>query len=385
MTETIFRCYDTSTRKNGISTIVGNGIFDLIGTDEPCQTKSLGYVLARSKKAMESFLKCVYGKRNRMFAKLMSDKYTIDCELLLPKADGNSLRADIVINFPQNKTVIIVEAKTVKSKCNAKEAIYQGLNYAKLMRDNNLIDEETFGNKIVVGLTNDDEYFSLDEDSFDDEDFSLDKESFKSFKVIKWSDIINLFDNIDDYLVIDYKNYLLKNSRYMNYYDVEVLSISAKYSIEGVKQVGVYECPASYSTGKRRPLYMAFRGEGGRVDTLYKVAELKKMPIEGTEYEKIKLNMNKNEPEIVAKIDKYREIVPHNRNDEEVKWVFILDIEKSIKLPNPVVCERNNLNVDKSHGLSDYFSSPEKINKYKDEEVVVFKTKKSQKNNDTEK
>lgn len=379
MTQTIFRCYDTSTRKNGIpiSTIVGNGIFDLIGTNEPCQTKSLGYVLARSENAMKSFLKCIYGKKNRKVAKLMDDKCSIDCELMLPKADGNSLRADIVINFPQNKTVIIVEAKTVKSRCNAKEAIYQGLNYANLMRDNNLIDEETYGNKIVVGLTNDDEYFSLDEEYKEDEE---------SFKVIKWSDIINSFDNIDDYLVTDYKNYLLKNSRFMNYYDVEVLSISAQYSIKGVEQVGVYECPASYSRGKRRPLYMAFRGEGGRVDTLYKVSELKKMPIEGEEYKKIKLNIAH---EISDKIDKYKEIVAHDINDEEEKWVFILDIEKSIKLPNPVVCERNNSNEDKSHGLSDYFSSPEENDKYKDvvdsDKVVVFKTKKSQKDNDTEK
>lgn len=364
MTQTIFRCYDTSTRKNCNSTIVGNGIFDLIGTDEPCQTKSLGYVLARSEKAMKSFLKCIYGKKNREVAKLMDDKYSIDCELMLPKADGNSrLRADIVINFPQNKTVIIVEAKTVKNKCNVNDAISQGINYATLMRDNNLIDKETFDNKIVVGLTNDDE-------------------CCPSGKVIKWSDIINSFDNIDDYLVTDYKNYLLKNSRYMNYYDVEVLSISAQYSIKGVEQVGVYECPASYSRGKRRPLYMAFRGEGGRVDTLYKVSELKKMPIEGEVYKKIKLNIAH---EISDKIDKYKEIVAHDINDDEEKWVFILDIEKSIKLPYPVVCERNNSNEDKSHGLSDYFSSPETNNKYKDVKVVVFKTKKSQKDNDTEK
>lgn len=371
MTETIFRCYDTSTRKNGISTIVGNGIFDLIGTDEPCQTKSLGYVLARSKKAMESFLKCVYGKRNRMFAKLMSDKYTIDCELLLSKADGNRLRADIVINFPQNKTVIIVEAKTVKDKCNVKAAIKQGLDYAELMLENNLIDEETNKNKIVVGLTNDDEYCS-------------------SGKVIKWSDIINSFDNINDYLVTDYKNYLLKNSRYMNYYNVEVLSIPAGDSIDGVNNVGIYECPAKgrqfESRGKHRPLYMAFRGKGGLVRNLYKVVELKKMPIEGTGYEKIKDSID---TKIKDKIDIYKKIVKHNENDDEEKWVFVLDIEKPIKLPNPVVYERNNTNVDISHGLSDYLSSPETNDKYKDvvesDKVVVFKTKKSQKDVGAEK
>ncbi len=372
MTQTIFRCYDTSTRKNCNSTIVGNGIFDLIGTDEPCQTKSLGYVLARSEKAMKSFLKCIYGKKNREVAKLMDDKYSIDCELMLPKADGNSrLRADIVINFPQNKTVIIVEAKTVKNKCNVNDAISQGINYATLMRDNNLIDKETFDNKIVVGLTNDDE-------------------CCPSGKVIKWSDIINSFDNIDDYLVTDYKNYLLKNSRYMNYYDVEVLSIPAGGSIKGVNKVGIYECPAKgrqfESRGKHRPLYMAFRGKGGLVENLYKVVELKKMPIEGSEYDKIKSNIDS---EIFDKIDEYREIVAHNSNDEEEKWVFVLDIEKPIKLPNPVVYERNNTNVDISHGLSDYLSSPEENDKYKDvvesDKVVVFKTKKSQKDNDTEK
>jgi hypothetical protein len=112
------------------------------------------------------------------------------------------------------------------------------------------------------------------------------------------------------------------------------------------------------------------------------VSELKKMPIEGADYEKIKSNI---EPEISAKIDMYKEIVKHNKNDDEEKWVFILNIEKSIKLPYPVVCERNNSNEDKSHGLSDYFSSPEENDKYKDVKVVVFKTKKSQKDNDTEK
>lgn len=356
MTETIFRCYDTSTSRNGISTIVGNGIFDLIGTDEPCQTKSLGYVLARSKKAMESFLKCVYEKR---ITKLMSDKYTIDCELPLSDANGKRLRADIVINFPQNKTVIIVEAKTVKNKCNVNDAIKQGSNYAELMLKNNLIDQETYDNRKVVGLTNDDEYCP-------------------SGKVIKWSDIINSFDEIDDYLVTDYKNYLLKNSRYMNYYDVEVLSIPAGGSIDGVNKVGIYECPAEgrqfKSRGKHRPLYMAFRGIGGSVKKLYKVIELKKMPIEGTEYEKIK--KSNIDSEIVAKIDKYRGIVAHNSNDTEEKWVFVLDIEKPINLPHEVVYERNNPYVDISHGLSDYLSSPEPSGKYKDK--VLFKTKKSQ-------
>lgn len=163
----------------------------------------------------------------------------------------------------------------------------------------------------------------------------------------------------------------------MKYYDVEVLSIPAGGTIDGVRKVGIYECPAERRPYKRRgeyrPLYMAFRGKGGSVKNLYKVLELKKMPIEGTEYEKIKPNID---PKVVAKIDGYRKIVAHNSNDTEEKWVFVLDIDKPINLPYEVVHERNNTTVDISHGLSDYLSSPEPSGKYKDK--VLFKTKKSQ-------
>lgn len=163
----------------------------------------------------------------------------------------------------------------------------------------------------------------------------------------------------------------------MESFDIEVLSVSAGSSIKSIKELGIYECPASgrgyESRGKRKPLYIAFRAKGGVVDTLYKVADLRKMPIEGAEFEKMK--QQHIEPELTAKIDQLKQMV-HLDYDDSDKWVFVLDLEKSIKLPHEVVYENNNAFVDTRHTVADFLGEPDASGK------VVFHTVKNKMNDD---
>ena len=317
--ENIFRLYANS--KSEISYRHSfDSIFDLIGHQEPDQTKALGFVLSKSDAAMRCFLYHCLKKTKREVDDLLQGWRIVDCELIQQKDNNKSDRADIVIRFPVNRYAVIIEAKSATASIGSLGATEQVEGYSKRF--------ENFDNyfKVLVTLTN---YTS----------FSANK----SIINIKWSDIIDAFENVkkEEWLIKDFVNYLLKIQKIMHYYDVEVLSIPAKGTIEAVKRsdISLYECPTKgrpyKSRGEKKPLYMAFRGKGGRVESLY-----------------------------------ISEYCPDLSGE---KWVFLINQEESIKLQHPIMYERNNV-YDDTRPLKDYFAKPEK---WKGEEgVVVFRKKK---------
>ena len=188
----IYRCYAKDNTKATVD-VVGNSLFELIGQTEPEQTKSFGYILARSEYAMKSFLELVYTKiskseRGKDVQDLMKENYCVDCELMLQTAKGSNERIDIIIRFPVSQYAIIVEAKSMKIKASSKAAVFQGQSYANKL---NILK------KAIISLTNNQE----------------------SGSCVLWSEIVDMFDkiirdnrnkNVSLELERDFLNYLLK-------------------------------------------------------------------------------------------------------------------------------------------------------------------------------
>ncbi len=343
---TLYRCFKSDPSLPS-DEMYSSSLFDLIGKKEPDQTKSLGYVLAHSRPVMYLLLEKIVGAGRAK--KLMAYNCIVDCEFLLESDRNTKERADIVIRFPEQNEVIIIEAKSLKAKTEAFNAINQAIGYARKMN---------FDRCTVVSLTNNKMYGFGDH-----KDYACD------IVPLQWSDIVDIFDTVvrknrdrEVTLEKDFLNYILKINGLMKYYDIEVLSIPAGGTIDGVTKAGVYECPsqdAPYkSRGEHKPLFMAFRGEKGMVERLYKVAEIISTPIAGSDYTIAKENLALT-PEIVKKIEKYKEIVKYDteNGDKRPKWVFILDEEKSITLPHPVIYKKNNSFVETQRPLRDYFDT----------------------------
>ena len=350
----LYRCYNNDKKNTAATnTIVGSSLFDLIGKKEPDQTKSLGYVLARSEAVLESFLDVMRKKTHEnnpafkhfRISEFMKDDYYVDCELLLDTEESTKDRADIVIHFPHNNFVIVIEAKSLNATTTAKAAARQGAGYAARLAENCL----------VVSLTNQKEFSTPD------------------YTCIQWSDVVDLFDTIirknknrDVSLEQDFLNYILKINGIMKYYDCEVLSIPAGKTIEAVRQVGIYECPSEEgkwkTRGEHKPLYMAFREKEGYVEKLYKVDDLWSISIAGPSFEATKEQICKADDvkkiEALKRIEEYKKIIEYDEKSDEKKWVFILDIENSIELPHLVKYRNHNVFDETKRPLNAYFADP---------------------------
>ncbi len=123
----------------------------------------------------------------------------------------------------------------------------------------------------------------------------------------------------------------------MNTYDVEVLCIPAGKTLQQIRKYGIYECPTKGRQYKRRglmrPLYISFR-EGrnnGQFDFLYKVKDIIAMDMNDTEAI-ASLKAKGTFTDIDDRINGYVNAIHPNGE----KWVFILDLDESIKLPMPV-------------------------------------------------
>lgn len=358
----LYRCYNNDKNTAATNTIVGSSLFDLIGKKEPDQTKSFGYVLARSEAVMESFLEVIRKKTHEnnpafkrfRISEFMKDDYYVDCELLLNTEESTKDRADIVIHFPHNDFVIVIEAKSLSATTTAKNAARQGSAYATLLGEKLRLKKDRF---LVVSLTNQKEF------------------STRDYTCLQWSDVVDLFDgfirksnkNRDVYLEQDFLNYILKINGIMKYYDCEVLSIPAGKTIEAVRQVGIYECPSEEgkwkTRGEHKPLYMAFREKEGYVEKLYKVDDLWSISIAGPSFEATKEQICKADDvkkiEALKRIEEYKKIIQYDEKFIEKKWVFILDNENSIKLPHPVKYKNHNVFDETKRPLSAYFAEPD--------------------------
>ena len=338
----LYRCYNNDKKKApSANTIVGSSPFDLIGKKEPDQTKSLGYVLARSEAIMERFLDVIRKKThvtNPVFkhfriSEFIKDDYYVDCELLLGTEESTKYRADIVIHFPHNNFVIVIEAKSLNATTAAKDAARQGAGYAARLAENCL----------VVSLTNQKEFSTGD------------------YTCIQWSDVVDLFDTIirknknrDVSLEQDFLNYILKINGVMKYYDCEVLSIPAGKTIKAVEEFGIYECDwGTNKRGEHKPLFIAFRGKKGRVKTLYKIDDVLSMHLKGDLYES---DLNSLSPDIKERIVNYKKEIIVGGKD--FKWVFIINKHESIELLNQVMYRCSPRGDEKNRPLSAYFAEP---------------------------
>lgn len=338
----LYRCYNNDKNTAATNTIVGSSLFDLIGKKEPDQTKSFGYVLARSEVVMKSFLGLVRHKthnENPAFKhfninEFMKDEYSVDCELLLETDKSTKDRVDIVIHFPHNNFVIVIEAKSLNASTTAKNAARQGAAYATRLK----------GVPLVVSLTNQKEFSTCD------------------YTCIQWNDVVDLLDKIVRYpkgrdisLEQDFLNYILKINGIMKYYDCEVLSISAQVTVDAAKKFGIYECEwGAKKRGEHKPLFLALRGEKGEVKTLFKIDDVLSMHLKGDLYES---DLKSLSPDIQERIVNYKKNICVEGSD--FKWVFILDIENSIELPHKVKYRNNNSFDETKRPLSAYFAEPD--------------------------
>lgn len=313
---------------------VNCSFFDLIGHKEPDQTKSLGYLLAKSKIAMEAFLSLLCDRKlcdRKSKKQLCSYKWIVDCE----ERNDEKKRADIIVRFydeyiPVQAFLIEAKSATIFSITNSENAASQIDRYKDLLKE---FDNKTW----LITLTN------------------VRKEGGKNKNItqITWSILIDTLykSKSQDELISDFINYFNSIQGAMNFYDKEVMSIPYGQSETAVKASKLYECPVAEKRNyaKRansKPLYITFREGGnkqGKMTKLFKVQDI------------IVLNFYDNPTiEKIEELKKYADfktrIEAYKNNlrkpiDNGDKFVFILDDDNSFDLPKPVV-------FDKSYGLN---------------------------------
>ena len=350
--DTIFRCYEKKNSKVGFS-YVGSSVFSLIGKKEPDQTKALGFVLARSKSAMEGFLTLIGATQAKQ---LIYYECIVDCELMMPNKSSYD-RADIVIRFPTKKYAVIIEAKSLNADTSMGQALLQGNGYAQQLSGYTIK---------VVSLTSNKDLSSN----------AVSSVSNITSVSLTWGDIVNLFDELiskgkAQWLEKDFLSYIIKINGIMNYYDVEVYSIPAQRTHKYVDSCGIYECPVNKGRydkrAQHRPLYMAFRGKNGSVKKLYKVQDLIQMPLAGQRFDTIKKDLD---PTLRQQIEKYIIDSQYDSTCFDDKWIFVLDLNNVITLPNEVIYLKNNAFTETTRPLAAYFAQPTTVN---GKTVVLFK------------
>lgn len=295
-------------------------IFDLIGILEPDQTKSLGLLFANSEGSLNVFLKLI-GLSVKQY-----DKYVIDCE---PR-NINKKRFDILVRFYHNNSpleALLIEAKNVNALHATNKAVIQLKNYANF---NHL---KGFKRQTRVTLTR---------------DTSLAIQN--GIKSITWSQFISGLYNYSikkkDDMAYNYVKYIMSIQGTMNYFEDEILSIPAGRSLSAILKSGVYECPIAGRryAHQRKTLYIAFKGKGGVMDTLYKLKEI----VEGVDLNDASqisvLENMKGFNGITQRILDYKNGCGYSSSDHNPKRLFVFDLEKTITLPQAVRPLENNAN-----------------------------------------
>lgn len=359
-----FRLYNRVGATGTTDCKINCSFFDLIGHKEPDQTKGLGYVLAESSLAMKLFLQLLGDRR---LVKLSSQKWVVDCELTQPTQNKQSLRADVFIRYYDGykpTKAIVIEAKTVSQSISNVNAISQISSYRNRFLPLQAYDEKDI---VLITLTTTVDLFQHD----------------LQVRSITWQDIRTAFSSPevqrapskDSSLILDYLSYINRLQNAMNYYDKEVLSIPAGNTIKTVQKCFIYECPirGKYkSRGEKHPLYVAFRhrGEHGRITDLYKIQDIIKLDLDDSSAIDAIDSMGKY-PNFKNRIEFYKKHEPTYL--KELKWVFILDQDNSIKLPYPVEYDGSikGLAGTAYLTLSEVFRSPASS-----EKIVKIKMKK---------
>ena len=304
-------------------------VFDLISGDlEPKQTMALGFLLARSKIAMQSFLRLIN-------CKITYDKAIIDCEAQR-KQNGNNDRIDILVRFYHNnnpKHALIIEAKSARANTSAQSAATQASKY-------------THGFSQLASFANRIEIISLTREV---------KEITQSIS-ISWSELISTLFNVSskDKLIKEFLDYFLNIKGSMKYYDEEILSIPARETYDAIMESGIYECPQDYSS-RKRSLFITFRRNEGRMFRLFKLTDVFELDInDATAIAVIESSV----PGFSQRLSKYKQILltKNNNNVSGNKRVYVLDMERPIILPVPVRPIENNA-PPVYYGLHEFFSN----------------------------
>ena len=332
--------------------------FDLIAGDrETKQSKGLGLLLAKCPSITNTLIKLIYNRmHNNSLPKYSS--YVVDCEL--SNTIDKSLRADIVIRFYDNCNpilAVVIETKSINNPILSSNVINQVQNYAK-----NLPQLAPFNNNtLAVALT-----------SF----ISMHSVSNNMVVHISWMDIIEMLEKssskvrwtFEKILIYDYLNFLIKTNKLMNHYSVEVMSIPAGATINGVTNCGIYECPFVNSSGnaqnvgktnfynrysKQIPLYMAFRDKGGEVRTLYKLAGIEFLDIK----DQTAINAIDKEGKYTNFDQRISNYLSLYGNVSGLKQVFVLDLDNSISLPCPVRYQNRSPRGLDYRKLNEFFPS----------------------------
>lgn len=300
-------------------------IFDLIGDKEPDQTKGLGYLLYYSPEAMKLFLNLVYPGDNEKIKDLLGAKCIIDCELTQKTGGNTSKRSDIVIRFFDGinpKEAIVVEAKSAKGRIGNIGATSQVNDYKKLFKP--LTYFKT--NITLVTLTTVVQIVNT------------------SVKTITWQGIRDAFSSATEPMIQEYLNYINKIKGVMNFYNKEILSIDATNTVKYAKErdIAIYECPNDPNDQRRRrylmykaraeskPLYFAYR-DRGKIEYLFKIQDVVSLDLSDNSAIDVLDKMGKY-PNIKNRLENYKKKVTCTGT----KFVFIIDLDESIKLPFPV-------------------------------------------------
>lgn len=300
---------------------VNCSFFDLIGHKEPDQTKSLGYLLAKSETAMKAFLSLLCDRKTKK--QLCSCKWIVDCE----ERNDQKKRADIIVRFYDNYSPVqafLIEAKSATnfSISNSGNAASQINSYKDRLLG--FVDKTWF-----ITLTN------------------VIKEGGKNKDItqITWSIVIDALYKIksQDELIGDFINYLNSIQGTMNFYDKEVMSIPYGATGPAVQASMLYECTfqtkGSYAArAKSKPLYITFRegnNQQGKMTKLYKVQDI--IVLNFFDDETIDaINEKKDYTKFKSRIEAYKSKCKKEIKNED-KYVFILDEKMSFDLPYPVI------------------------------------------------
>ncbi len=347
--------------------------FDLVsGKNEPQQTKGLGFLLSKSPKALEIFLRLIFPGGH--IHKLLDLRYVIDCEARqkLEFETNKSNRADIVIRFFDGFVpycAIVVEAKGWDKTADMKSVTNQVVDYCDKFEILNDFEGEITAVTLTANpiLSWEEKYVNV-----------------KRIINITWIELVNKFlqenprDKYEKDLIEDYCNYLLNIESDMKFYETEVLSIPAGNTINLIEDdsIGIYECPSKgkgYGAQKKKMLFLSFRGNHSISRVLYKVADVVLMKFGDEEA-----------IEALARIDEsYAQRVKnyiaklHTLDKDQEKRVFFLDFSKSIQLPHP--CRPTSGNRGRmpqgavKYELQQFFQRPK--GEFKKEEVVLLSRK----------
>lgn len=327
---------------------LNSSVFNLIGKDEPSQTKGLGYLLARSPSAMKGFLDLLSSSSPSLTGKevgmLLTCNWIVDCEERNTKGKVNSQRTDIVVRFYQGFTpvrAILVEAKGIGVNVKSKNAATQATSYLNSFPSLLLFQGKT----LIVTLT---KYRSFD--------LFQATGNLQHVIMLLWQSIQEQLliissnkktNHIEKELIGDYLNYLSTINCAMKFYNEEVLVIPANRTYQTIQQSFFYECavgsPHCDARANSHPLFIAFKVKG-RITRLYKIKEIVKASLQDTKAISYLTNMY---PYLASGLSSYvnqmqtayNKLSPQQQKKSAApgddRWVFVLDNTQIITLPKP--------------------------------------------------